>query len=359
MAGILWMLCLCLLVQQSFCSLNDATGCLKWRQAGSDVCCEECHQGHRLVRECGPDPKKLCTRCESETFTTQPKAKQCMSCRQCVGALVQVKSCTESSDTVCGCKEGLRCGDKACNFCVTECGKGQEPDGRGCRTCPPGTFNDQIHEKCKPRSTKRPNPDQEIIASGDAVSDIKRANISTPKVHSTESTADMGQAWPLIFPTVFGVVLICIIIILACKAQQRRQTKEIQEETGETPGWKIIEPPSDDPRTLIAIECSFHEAQQEQGSSSESLASKDSSEQLLPSCNRNGKNWQKHSFLISLKGNGISWMKRGQFLLMQKLKRFSCFVGVSSALGDRNGALWYLSSLLSFLDNPEILWYLC
>lgn len=283
------MLCLSLLVQQSFCSLE--TGCAKWRQVGDDICCDECHQGHRLVKECGPKPEKLCTRCELGTFTTQPKAKQCTSCRQCVGVLVLVKGCTASSDSVCGCKEGLRCGDKACTFCVTTCGKGEEPTGRTCRPCPAGTFNDQIHEKCKPWR-KCPNQDQKIIPDGTAFSDIQCANISTPKVYSTtdspttvemEQTRSLMLSWPLMLTVVFGVVLICIIIILACQAQERRQTKEIKEETGGTLGVKIL--PSDEPRTLIAMEYSYHEAQQEQGSSSESLASKDSSELLLPSNN--------------------------------------------------------------------------
>lgn len=45
----------------------------------------------------------------------------------CVGALVQVKACTATSDTVCACKEGLMCGDAHCSFCVKKCGKGEEP----------------------------------------------------------------------------------------------------------------------------------------------------------------------------------------------------------------------------------------
>lgn len=40
---------------------------------------------------------------------------------------VQVKPCTASTDSVCGCKEGFRCGDQQCRYCVMECSKGEEP----------------------------------------------------------------------------------------------------------------------------------------------------------------------------------------------------------------------------------------
>lgn len=49
----------------------------------------------------------------------------------CLGAQVLLKECTRTSDTVCGCKEGLACGDALCSFCITACSKGQEPSEDG------------------------------------------------------------------------------------------------------------------------------------------------------------------------------------------------------------------------------------
>uniref|UniRef100_H3D4S4 Tumor necrosis factor receptor superfamily, member 9a n=1 Tax=Tetraodon nigroviridis TaxID=99883 RepID=H3D4S4_TETNG len=131
-------------------------GCMKWspdETNDKNVCCDICHPGNRLVEECGPSPEALCTPCKARKFTVKPKDPECSQCTQCVGAQVLLKECTPTSDTVCGCKEGLVCGNALCSFCVTACSKGQEPSEDGvCRTCPNGTFNDQMHHKCKPWS---------------------------------------------------------------------------------------------------------------------------------------------------------------------------------------------------------------
>lgn len=281
MAVILLVLSLSLLMQGCVCSMESTDrGCRTWYSHGDDVCCDACHPGNRLVSDCGPDPKKLCVPCEANTFTTSSLSRKCLGCRQCVESLVFVEKCTTTSDTVCRCKKGLTCGNDLCTFCVKMCGTGQEPtDENSCRTCPEGTFNNQTQQKCKPWSTKCPDPDQQIVAQGDAFSDIKCSQMKKAK----KPEEDAKQVWPLVLLSGFGILLICIIITLAWKIHQRRTRQEKQsdhpEQMSET---MIIRPPSDEPRTLIAMECSFHEAQQEQGSSSESLVSKDSSEELLP-----------------------------------------------------------------------------
>ncbi|XP_026223036.1 tumor necrosis factor receptor superfamily member 9a [Anabas testudineus] len=283
MASILWVMVLCLLLQSCLCSVEQTNkGCKTWSaQKGSrDVCCDECHPGNRMVRKCGSTPSDLCTPCEPGTFLDRASFK-CARCTQCVGALVQVKACTATSDTVCRCEKGLRCGDDRCSFCVMECVKGEEPaDQRSCRPCPEGTFNNQIHQKCKPWSTKCPHPHQYIEHKGDAFSDIKCANASVSPSYKPTQPGATDQGWPLVIFMVVSIALmgftIIVIITMAVKILQKKKKSKKP-----VPTKPIIRMPTDDPRTLIAIECSFHEAQQEQGSSTESLDSKDSSDRLI------------------------------------------------------------------------------
>uniref|UniRef100_A0A8D3AM27 Tumor necrosis factor receptor superfamily, member 9a n=2 Tax=Scophthalmus maximus TaxID=52904 RepID=A0A8D3AM27_SCOMX len=284
MAVTLWAM-MSLLVLGCSCSVGRIDcGCMKWNTVGQNVCCEFCHPGNRMVRECGPSLKDLCIPCEPGTFTVNPKVYSCDPCTQCVGAQVHVKDCTATRDTQCGCRDGLVCGDGSCSFCVQKCGTGHEPtEDRSCRPCPDGTFNDQGHRMCKPRRTKCPHPDQYIVAEGDAFTDSTCANVSVGLSQNPSRPGTTDQSWPLVVSVLTSVGLmgfIFIIVIIsanvAMKNVQKRKTlpKLIKHKP-------IITTPTNEPRTLIAIECSFHEAEQEQGSSSESLDSRDSSEQLI------------------------------------------------------------------------------
>uniref|UniRef100_A0A3B5L1G3 TNFR-Cys domain-containing protein n=1 Tax=Xiphophorus couchianus TaxID=32473 RepID=A0A3B5L1G3_9TELE len=155
------MLGLTLLAQGFLCILGDVeVGCKKWvpdTQVKGNIKCVECR--NRVAQQSGTNPQELCTPCERGTYTLKSLAFECASCTQCIGALVHLKDCTPKSNTQCGCKKGLRCGNAECSFCVDECGKGQEPTKkRDCAPCPKGTFNDQIHQKCKPFSTSSLTP---------------------------------------------------------------------------------------------------------------------------------------------------------------------------------------------------------
>ncbi|XP_041859703.1 tumor necrosis factor receptor superfamily member 9a [Melanotaenia boesemani] len=280
MAVILWPMVLALLIQGSLCSLEKTTvGCKKWQPNGDNVCCEECHAGNRLVKECGPLPANLCKPCEAGSFTVNAKDYRCSRCTLCVGVQVQLESCTATSNTKCGCKEGYVCGNDHCSFCTEKCDKGQEPTSdRSCRPCPNGTYNDKGHQKCKPWSNKCPSPDQVIVAKGNATSDILCVS-HLPVTHSKKPN-DADQALPFVIPLIIGTVLMAsfFIIIIIMALRFNKKEKKPENPDSKTP---IIRPPTDDPRTLIAVECSFNEAQQEQGSSTESLISKGPAGQLI------------------------------------------------------------------------------
>ncbi|XP_026188508.1 tumor necrosis factor receptor superfamily member 9a [Mastacembelus armatus] len=282
MAVILWAMGLSLLMQGYLFSLGRTeTGCMKWVPSGDDVCCEACHPGNRLVKKCGPNPKELCKPCERKTFTVIPAAISCTPCRQCIGALVTVKNCTATSNTICSCKEGLICGDDSCSFCTEKCDKGQEPtEDRSCRPCPDGMFSDQIQQKCKPWSTKCPNEGEYIVDKGNRFTDIKCNTVPIAPSHRPIQPDTTQQAWPLVLSVVTSVALIgfSIIIIVTAAVKTLQKRKKTKKPITKPP---IIRTPTDDPQTLIAIECSFHEAQQEQGSSQESLNSGESSEHLI------------------------------------------------------------------------------
>ncbi|XP_036386648.1 tumor necrosis factor receptor superfamily member 9-like [Megalops cyprinoides] len=246
-------------------------GCQLWESgANGNVCCTLCRPGNRQVTRCGPDPKELCVPCEDETYTDVPGVSVCQSCTQCIGLQKVKQECTSSSNTVCDCQAGYRCGGTGCSFCYEECGKGQQPlPNRTCQVCPLGTFNDKIHSKCVPWSKSCPQSNQKIVKNGTAVSDI----VCTPE--STENKD--GIEWTV--AAIVGICLCLVIIValglLVTHMKSKKLKMTVEEAMPQTKdGLRLV---------VRQEECSFCFPQQEQGSSLESVASLESKQKLLVS----------------------------------------------------------------------------
>ncbi|XP_017564082.1 tumor necrosis factor receptor superfamily member 9a [Pygocentrus nattereri] len=291
----LWNLSLVLLIASMFhTSVRTENGCADWLSSEVGICCQACHPGNRLVEKCGPDRFQLCKPCDPGTFTTSPLKKFCNRCTQCIGPRVVVKNCTPSSDTVCDCKPGFRCGNSQCSYCVDECKKGEEPTTeRTCRKCPQGTFNDQIHSKCTPRRTRCPD-EQELVSISDPSLNneckTKASTLATARTTPLEyNTVEPLQTtkkkkddtfWPVVGVTGSIFLLTCAFILALWFAYQRAknttntETKDLQPETLPPEELRVMIMEHDDA-------CSFRQPEQEQGGSSESLSTQDSESKLI------------------------------------------------------------------------------
>ncbi|XP_051531810.1 tumor necrosis factor receptor superfamily member 9b isoform X2 [Myxocyprinus asiaticus] len=263
------------------------SGCQDWSMVkdSKNVCCKRCKPGNRLVTACGPDPKALCTPCENDTYISDSNQKICLRCNQCTGTLQVKEKCTASSDTVCECSQGFRCGDSKCSFCVIECKKGHQPTkNRTCEPCPPSTYNDQIHHHCI-NWTRCTQPDQQIIVPGKAESDV----ICGPKKETNQTTLPPDNK-PTVSPPSntdnvtcilisFGLLCITIPVLTILYLEWRRR-----KATHKPPGTK--EPLNGQNQRSLPEECSFCFPQQEHGSSSSSsqssMASLVSEDKIMP-----------------------------------------------------------------------------
>ncbi|XP_017342811.1 tumor necrosis factor receptor superfamily member 9a [Ictalurus punctatus] len=268
---------------------GQKSGCEEWTPNDlHDICCERCSPGYRVVAHCGKDLHTLCTPCEPNSYTLNPRASFCNRCTQCIDPQVEVKPCSGKADTVCGCIPGFRCGNEQCRYCVEECPKGQEPtNDRTCRKCPEGTFNNKTHSPCKPWR-KSCSEGEYIIARGNEFRDIVCSRIpvitpSAPKETTTPKTTertktDDNSIYPLIGFFGGSSALMIIFILLLWLTYKRTKSKS-----------KSKDPKPDTPThgelTIMMVEheeaCSFHQPEQEQGGSSESINTQDSETKLI------------------------------------------------------------------------------
>ncbi|KAK7132484.1 hypothetical protein R3I93_018879 [Phoxinus phoxinus] len=261
-------------------TMGSDSGCDYWTISGSDVCCNKCKPGNRLVERCGRDPQTLCSPCDPDTYTTS-FTFFCLRCTQCTGKQFTRTPCTISSDTVCGCKPGYRCGDDKCSFCVTECKEGEEPtQNRLCRKCPKGKFNDKIHSNC--REWKKSCPDGQMLGKGNATSDCtciysdKEAMQTTLHVVSNKKEE---TKWLPVFIAggMAGLAVLCIIASVAAYVKGRNKTEK-------KPKTDTADQDSSDESRNMATEqedCSYRHPEQEQGGSSDSIDTQDSDSKLI------------------------------------------------------------------------------
>ncbi|XP_046731552.1 tumor necrosis factor receptor superfamily member 9b isoform X2 [Silurus meridionalis] len=244
-------------------------GCDEWTFDSSNTrnsCCSRCKAGNRLVSRCGLDVTTLCEPCENGTYTVAHTATSCRVCTGCISPLRVKKQCTASADTVCECVEGFQCGDDSCSFCFQLCGEGEEPtENRGCKPCPAGTFNNQLHHHCVKWNSSCPSADQQIVAAGTAVSNIVCADIKPTEIPPKFYSNDSYPGTTVVIAIICACLVISTVMLLLCVAMHFLKDKMVKtppEPQKTETGRRLVPEPE---------QCTFCFPQEESGSNSSLL----------------------------------------------------------------------------------------
>ncbi|KAJ3585819.1 hypothetical protein NHX12_012228 [Muraenolepis orangiensis] len=140
----------------------------------------EVHPRMHVSEHCTESTSTLCATCEEGTFQGDHNGReQCFGCKNCDAglSLKEKKSCTATSDALCGPLDGYFCVDPGGGGCLAAqkhrvCSPGQHISQRGttdkdteCLHCTNGTFSDgtstscQTHTKCEGLELIKPGSD--------------------------------------------------------------------------------------------------------------------------------------------------------------------------------------------------------
>ncbi|XP_030206220.1 tumor necrosis factor receptor superfamily member 14 [Gadus morhua] len=165
------------------CNFTDnataSANCRPAEYSTEEGCCPTCPPGMYVSRHCNQSRSTSCASCKEGTFQDGDNGReQCFSCQHCDAGLgLKVKkSCSSTSDAVCGVLDGFFCSDSNGGGCRaaqthTVCSPGQYIDQTGtadkdieCLHCTDGTFSNgtssscQNHTKCESVGLKLMKP---------------------------------------------------------------------------------------------------------------------------------------------------------------------------------------------------------
>ncbi|KAI5622945.1 protein FAM83C-like [Silurus asotus] len=159
-----------------------------------------------------------------------------------------------------GCDEWTFDSSNTRNSCCSRCKAG------GCRPCPAGTFNSQLHHQCVKWNSSCPSADQQIVAAGTAVSNIVCADIKPTENPQKFYSNDSYPGTTVFIAIMCACLIISTAMLLLCVSMHFLKDKMVktppEPQKTETAGRRLVPEPE---------QCTFCFPQEESGSNSSLL----------------------------------------------------------------------------------------